>query len=98
HISPTKDPQQPTSLSVQLTRPRLSEPLRNKLRDLIRVAIHHHHVAVSLNPERRQINPIGLDTSAGKGGVIAVRGFDEILPRREIMQVIAEHEQVRNRL
>ena len=29
----------------QLIRPRLFEPLRNNLRDLIRVAIHHHHVA-----------------------------------------------------
>src|SRR5215470_92805 len=56
----------------QLIRPRLFEPLRNNLRDLIRVAIHHHHMAVSLNPERRQIDPIGLHTSAGKGGVIAV--------------------------
>ena len=56
----------------QLIRPRLFEPLRNNLRDLIRVAIHHHHVAVSLNPERRQIDPIRLHTSAGKGGVIAL--------------------------
>ena len=56
----------------QLIRPRLFEPLRNNLRDLIRVAIHHHHVAVSLNPERRQIDPIRLHTGAGKGGVIAL--------------------------
>jgi len=60
------------ALDWQLIRPRLVEPLRNNLRDLIRVAIHHHHVAVSLNPERRQIDPIRLHTSAGKGGVIAL--------------------------
>ena len=60
------------ALDWQLIRPRLFEPLRNNLRDLIRVAIHHHHVAVSLNPERRQIDPIRLHTSAGKGGVIAL--------------------------
>jgi hypothetical protein len=29
-------------------------------------------VAVSLNPERRQIDPIRLHTSAAKGGVIAL--------------------------
>jgi hypothetical protein len=60
------------ALDWQLIRSRLFEPLRNNLRDLIRVAIHHHHVAVSLNPERRQIDPIRLHTSAGKGGVIAL--------------------------
>jgi hypothetical protein len=60
------------ALDWQLIRPRSFEPLRNNLRDLIRVAIHHHHVAVSLNPERRQIDPIRLHTSAGKGGVIAL--------------------------
>jgi hypothetical protein len=60
------------ALDWQLIRPRLFEPLRNNLRDLIRVAIHHHHVAVSLNPERRQIDPIRLHTSAGKGDVIAL--------------------------
>ena len=62
----------PKNSTWQLIRPRLFEPLRNNLRDLIRVAIHHHHVAVSLNPERRQIDPIRLHTSAGKGGVIAL--------------------------
>ena len=60
------------ALDWQLIRPRLFEPLRNNLRDLIRVAIHHHHVAVSLNPERRQIDPIGLHTSTGKSHVIAL--------------------------
>jgi hypothetical protein len=44
----------------ELIRPRLFGPLRNKLRDLIRVAIHHHHVAVSLNPERRVHDHCGL--------------------------------------
>ena len=60
------------ALDWQLIRPQLFEPLRNNLRDLIRVAIHHHHVAVSLNPKRRQIDPIRLHTSVGKGGVIAL--------------------------
>jgi len=75
----------------------LFKPLCYQFGDLIRVTIHHHHhVAVPLNPECRQINSIGVRTSSGEGGLIALRRLDEILPGRGILQVIAEHEKMRN--
>src|SRR5215467_13236443 len=77
-----------------LHQPLVGHPALDELGNLVRVLVHHHHVAVALDPELGQLPPVGHATVGAQGLGVALGGGLKALPHFTLVDEVSPHHQV----
>src|SRR5262252_10056424 len=77
-----------------LHQPLVGHPALDELGDLVRVLVHHHHVAVALDPELGQLPPVGDAAVRAERLRVALGGGLEALPEIALVDVVSPYHQV----
>src|SRR5215475_8571950 len=86
------------SLRALLHQPLVGHPALDELGDLVRVRVHHEHVAVALDPELGQLPPVGDAAVRAERLRVALGDGLEALPEITLVDVVAPHDQMRHGL
>src|SRR5215470_19273746 len=85
-----------SSRAFLLHQPLVGHPALDELSDLVRVRVHHEHVAVALDPELGQLPPVGAAAVRAERLRVTLRDGLEALPEIALVDVVAPHDQMRH--
>src|SRR5215510_12577087 len=80
--------------SPLLHQPFVGHPALDELGDLVRILVHHEHVAVAVDPELGQLPPVGHATVGAQGLDVALGGGLKSLPHLALVDEVSPHHEM----